>query len=104
MPAARAKGRGKLPRILMNGQAAAYSSRCRIGGSVTVPPPKFICKPRSCHSEPLAGARAESVGGIRCLPTAAKKQVPHFARNDNLLIALVWLASLLRGRLRPLRQ
>src|SRR5258707_5861463 len=30
MPAARASGRGKIPRILMNGQAAAYSSRCRI--------------------------------------------------------------------------
>jgi hypothetical protein len=30
MPNARAAGRGKMPRILMNGQAAAYSSRCRI--------------------------------------------------------------------------
>src|SRR5271166_6147183 len=30
MPMARASGRGKIPRILMNGQAAAYSSRCRI--------------------------------------------------------------------------
>jgi hypothetical protein len=27
---ARASGRGKIPRILMNGHAAAYSSRCRI--------------------------------------------------------------------------
>ena len=30
MPTARAKGRGNAPRIFMNGQAAAYSSRCRI--------------------------------------------------------------------------
>ena len=30
MPMARASGRGKIPMILMNGQAAAYSSRCRI--------------------------------------------------------------------------
>src|SRR5579863_6904466 len=36
MATARARGRGRIPRILMNGQAAAYSSRCRIGGSVTV--------------------------------------------------------------------
>jgi hypothetical protein len=30
MPIVRASGRGKIPMTLMNGQAAAYSSRCRI--------------------------------------------------------------------------
>src|ERR1700729_1973377 len=44
MPKARASERGKRPRIFMNGQAAAYSSRCRIGGSVTVSPEKFACQ------------------------------------------------------------
>src|SRR5579863_4662 len=51
MPTARATGRGRIPRILMNGQAAAYSSRCRIGGSVTVSPSKIICK-RYADGEP----------------------------------------------------
>jgi len=42
MPTARAKGRGNAPRIFMNGQAAAYSSRCRIREAERYHPQKLV--------------------------------------------------------------
>src|ERR1039457_7288639 len=47
----RERGRGKVPRILMNGQAAAYSSFRRIRRSVTVSPGKIACQ-TSTHLSP----------------------------------------------------
>src|SRR5216684_4752644 len=67
MPKARASGRGKMPRIFMNGQAAAYSSRCRIQGSVTLSPPKTCVK----RMEPAH--RARSVSTLKKLRVVLRK-------------------------------
>ena len=75
-----------MPRIFMNGQAAAYSSRCRIRGSGTVAPPKLICKRRSSRSEPIACAA--SVEGICGAADRSQTPIARFARNHNLLTAL----------------
>jgi hypothetical protein len=41
-----ASGRGRIPRIFMNGQAAAYSSRCRIQEAEP-----YHCRPRFANQE-----------------------------------------------------
>src|SRR5580698_1029064 len=54
MPAALANGRGNIPKILMNGQAAAYSSRCRIREAEPYHRQKLVVKP---NAGPKAGSR-----------------------------------------------
>ena len=84
---ARAKGRGNAPRILMNGQAAAYSSRCRIGKRDGTTVKNYLqTKWTGTHCVVIPSEAREPW----CLPmpaihmAQARTKIPRCARNDSL--------------------
>ena len=60
MAKARERGRGRIPRILMNGQAAAYSSFRRIQESVTLSRRTHVI-PRNVILSGATDSRSESI-------------------------------------------
>ena len=99
---ARASGRGKIPMILMNGQAAAYSSRCRIRGSGTVPPSKIACQTGGCHPEQALLCAVEGSGrAARCVAFLRHNNPRAFGSPPYFAASCAHFASVLKNASPP---